>query len=158
MNKFIKDQEKQEILVYTVIFLVVFFLLFNFVGVSFDFSIAPYYLESKKNFGEIKVKLEKSKEMYNINELRTFELIPSFDGAIGKEDPFSREVVVRKENEENPEDIGDEPETSELPEENPEDGVGDEPEISELPEENLEDIGDEPETSELPEENPAINE
>jgi hypothetical protein len=126
--------------------------------VSFDFSIAPHYLESKKNFGEIKVKLEKSKEMYNINELRTFELIPSFDGAIGKEDPFSREVVVRKENEENPEDIGDEPETSELPEENPEDGVGDEPEISELPEENLEDIGDEPETSELPEENPAINE
>jgi len=158
MNKFIKDQEKQEILVYTGIFLVVFFLLFNFVGVSFDFSIAPHYLESKKNFGEIKVKLEKSKEMYNINELRTFELIPSFDGAIGKEDPFSREVVVRKENEENPEDIGDEPETSELPEENPEDGVGDEPEISELPEENLEDIGDEPETSELPEENPAINE
>jgi len=158
MNKFIKDQEKQEILVYTVIFLVVFFLLFNFVGVSFDFSIAPHYLESKKNFGEIKVKLEKSKEMYNINELRTFELIPSFDGAIGKEDPFSREVVVRKENEENPEDIGDELETLELPEENPEDGVGDEPEISELPEENLEDIGDEPETSELPEENPAINE
>jgi hypothetical protein len=158
MNKFIKDQEKQEILVYTVIFLVVFFLLFNFVGVSFDFSIAPHYLESKKNFGEIKVKLEKSKEMYNINELRTFELIPSFDGAIGKEDPFSREVVVRKENEENPEDIGDEPETSELPEENPENSVDDEPEISELPEENLEDIGDEPETSELPEENPAINE
>ena len=137
MNKFIKDQEKQEILVYTGIFLVVFFLLFNFVGVSFDFSIAPHYLESKKNFGEIKVKLEKSKEMYNINELRTFELIPSFDGAIGKEDPFSREVVVRKENEENPEDgVGEEPEISELPEENPENGVGDEPEILELPEEN----------------------
>ena len=137
MNKFIKEQEKQEILVYTGVFLVVFFLLFNFVGVSFDFSIMPRYLESKKNFGEIKVKLERSREMYNINELRTFELIPLFDGITGKEDPFSREVIVREEveevAEEEPEILEDSEEDSEIPE---------------LPE-------DEPE---LPEEEPAINE
>ncbi|MDD4062602.1 MAG: hypothetical protein PHV25_02395 [Candidatus Pacebacteria bacterium] len=106
MNKFIKEQEKQEILVYIGVFLVIFFLLFNFVGISFDFTVMPHYLESKKNFGEIKAKLEKASELYNINELRTFELIPDFDGITGKDDPFSREVAPREDStiEEGPEE------------------------------------------------------
>lgn len=105
MNKFIKEQEKQEILVYAGVFLVVFFLLFNFVGVSFDFTAPSYYLEPKNDFGEIKAKLERANELYNINELRTFELIPAFDGTTGKDDPFSRDIVSREETEETEEGV-----------------------------------------------------
>ncbi len=80
----IQKKEKQDVLIRCFAFLVIFILLNSFTPLSLDFSPPVKTIEEKPNYFHIIKFLEE----FNFDDFTAFNLIPEFQGSIGRNNPF----------------------------------------------------------------------
>ncbi len=87
-NKFEEQKEKQGLLLYTAVFLMIITTLYLVRGVSFDFSVPEIVIEEGEDYSGAKELLKVIQAIYDFDKSEPFSYIVPFDGDLGRSNPF----------------------------------------------------------------------